>query len=415
MLTLSTSYLEIGLWCVVALWTVYLALLINGLRRRQVLSAWDKVILPRSLPRVSVLVAGRNEEDCYESCLRSLLKQDYPNFEVIAINDRSLDRTGEILDDLEREFPDQLRVIHIEELPAGWFGKTHALHVGTQSANGDWLLFVDADCEIQSEAAISLAVQEAKRRGADLLSLTPQFILNSTWEQLTVPVCSSVMMVWFQPARVNNPKLTTSYANGAFMMLSRHCYDSLGGWCRFRAQISEDIAMARAAKSSGLKLVVLQNDGIYQTCMYESVRNSWNGWSRIFYGALSPKALMLSIGRLITCSVLPTWGLLASLALIGWSGTSDAWNSILTAATVALVFQQIYMALIFRAVGSNFLWSLTAPLGQLVAVGMLTRSLLNHLGLATTQWSGAVFRRGEMVSVPRPTVVSLPIHSAHAR
>ncbi len=90
----SASFFEIGSWCVVALWTVYLVMLINGLRQRQVISGTDMVVLPRGLPRVSVLVAGRNEEECFELCLRSLLRQDYPNLEIIAINDRSTDATG---------------------------------------------------------------------------------------------------------------------------------------------------------------------------------------------------------------------------------------------------------------------------------------------------------------------------------
>jgi hypothetical protein len=225
-----------------------------------------------------------------------------------------------------------------------------------------------------------------------------------------------VMMVWFQPSRVNNPKLRTSYANGAFLMISRHSYDALGGWCRFRAQISEDIAMGRAAKSSGLKVVVLQNVGIYQTCMYESIRASWHGWSRIFYGALPRKALVLSVTRLILCSIIPTWALFGWLAVASWNGTVvSGWNGTLTATATAIVMQQIYMAMIFRVVGGRLLWSLTAPLGQLVSVGMLVRAILNHLGMATTQWSGAVFSRGQMITVPRPRVVSLPVHTRQAR
>jgi glycosyltransferase involved in cell wall biosynthesis len=416
MLSLSTSFWEIGFWCIAALWAVYLTLLITGLRRRQVLAATNKVLLPRGLPRISVLIAGRNEEECFEICLRSLLRQDYPNLEIIAINDRSTDTSGEILDRLEMEFADQLRVIHIDELPSGWFGKTHAMHVGTQSAGGDWLLYIDADCEIQSESAVSLAVQEAQRRGVDALSLTPQFVLNTAWEQMTVPVCSSIMMVWFQPARVNNPKLSTSYANGAFLMISRHCYDSLGGWCRFRAQMSEDIAIARAVKSNGWKLAVLQNAGLYQTCMYDSVRDSWNGWSRIFYGALPREALALSIARSIICSAVPAGTLLLWLGIACWNGApADSWNGILAATSTAIILQQIYMALIFRAVGSNVFWSLTAPLGQLVTCGMLGRALMSHIGIATMQWSGAIVRRGQIVTLPRPEAASLPIHTTPAR
>jgi hypothetical protein len=215
-------------------------------------------------------------------------------------------------------------------------------------------------------------------------------------------MCSSLMMIWFQPARVNNPRLSTSYANGAFLMMTRRCLDAVGGWCRFRAQISEDIAVAREVKSSGMRLVVLQNDGIYRTRMYETIRDSWNGWSRIFYGALPRKALILSLIRLVLCSIIPTWGLFAWLVAAPFQGMT--WSPAIVAAAMAVVIQQIYSALIYRAVSGKSFWSLATPLSHLVLLGILCRALLNHVGLATTQWSGAVFRRGQLVSVPRPKV-----------
>lgn len=415
MLLFSASILELSCWCIVALWSVYLTLLVLGLKRRQVLSAETSITLPRSIPRVTVLVSARNEEADIARCLLSLTRQDYPNFEVIAINDRSTDATGEIMDWLADEFSDTLRVVHIDTLPTGWLGKTHAMHVGSQSATGEWLLYVDADCEVQSASAISLAVQEAQRRGVDMLSLTPQFILNTAWEKITVPVCSALMMVWFQPARVNNPRLPTSYANGAFLMMSRYCYDSVGGWCRFRTEVSEDIAIARAAKTSGLKLAVLQNDGIYRTCMYDSIRDSWRGWSRIFYGALPQKALALSFARLIICSLIPTWGLVIGLTAYCCGTLPNEWYGIMAAATAAVVLQQVYSALISRAVGGSLLWSFAAPIGHLALAGMLMRALMNHLGMATTQWSGMIIRRGELVTTPRPQAPALSIHSPQAR
>ena len=95
--------------------------------------------------RLSVIVAARNEEVCIENCLRSLLRQDHPNFEVIAVNDRSTDRTPQILDRLATEFAGQLKVIHVTSLAHGWFGKPHALNLAMQSATGEVLLFTDAD------------------------------------------------------------------------------------------------------------------------------------------------------------------------------------------------------------------------------------------------------------------------------
>lgn len=396
-------------WAVPALWIVYLTLLTSGLSRRQILTGATPAQHLRGTPRVSILVAARNEAACIEKCLRSLVIQDYPNLEIIAINDRSTDATGEIMDRLEAEFLGLLRVVHVQSLPSGWMGKTHAMHTGSQAATGEWLCHIDADCEMLSPRVISLALQEAQRRGTDLISITPRFTLDTAWEQMTVPVCSSLMVIWFQPTRVNNPKLSTSYANGAFLMLTRHCLDAVGGWCRFRQQISEDIALSRVVKSSGFRLVVLENEGLYQTRMYDSVRDSWNGWSRIFYGALPRKALVLSLARLVLCSIIPTWGLALCLLLAACRGDGGIFgNALMTATVAAVVLQQIYSALIFRAVGGSVRWSLTAPLGHVVLFGMLGRALLNHAGLATTHWSGAVLRRGQLVARPHSSAAALP-------
>lgn len=416
MLVLNCNFWEALPWAVVGLWGIYLTLLVLGLRRREFLRSSNQVVLTQG-PHVTFLVAARNEASCIEICLRSLLTQDYVSFDVIAVNDRSTDATGAIMNRLEAEFLGQLRVVHIESLPAGWLGKTHAMHVGSQAAAGEWICHVDADCELLSKNALSAAMHEAQKRSVDLLSLTPCFTLHSAWEQMTVPVCSSLMVIWFQPSRVNNPRLATSYANGAFLMMTRQCLNAVGGWCRFRGQISEDIAMARAVKSTGLRIAVLQNEGLYRTRMYDSIRDSWNGWSRIFYGALSIKALTLSTIRLVLCSIIPTWGLLAWLCYTGLSMSSGTihWTGAVVAAAIAVLLQQVYSAMIFRAVGGRFMWSLTAPLGHLVLLGMLGRALLNHGGLATTQWSGAVFRNGKPVTSARPRTTALLGRATQAR
>lgn len=402
-------------WTIVALWLVYVTLLARGLMRRQILSAADQIAVPRSLPRVTILVAARNEESCIERCLRSLAVQDYPNLEIIAINDRSTDATGEIMDRLEAEFLGQLRVVHLDSLPAGWFGKTHALHIGSQSASGDWLCHIDADCELQFPGAIRLAVAEAERRGIELLSLIPRFELSTAWEQMTVPICSSLMLAWFQPELVNDPRLSTSYANGAFLLITRHCLDAIGGWRQFRSQISEDIALARAVKASGYRLAVLENDGLYRATMYATIRESWNGWSRIFYGALRHWMLLVSTARLVVCSILPTWSVLMWLTALSTGYSLPAqWHGAITACCLAVLLQQVYCALVSRLVGSNVWWSLTAPFGHLVLLGMMGRALLNHVGLATTSWSGAVFRNGQPVNVLR-SPLALPDHVTQAR
>ncbi|WP_010586364.1 glycosyltransferase [Schlesneria paludicola] len=394
----SSTFSPLLPWCLVALWIIQLSLVLAGFRHRKFLKANSSLKSAR-LPRLSVLVAARNEEDCIEKCVRSLCLQNYPDFEVIAINDRSTDATGQILDRLEREFAGRLRVIRVPSLPEGWFGKTHAMHLGMQFAQGEWFCFTDADCEQTSDQTLTVAVSEAIDQGADMLTLTPQFTMTSIWEKLTVPVCSWLMMVWFQPGRVNNPAVATAYANGAFMLMNRVCFDRVGGWASVRTQIGEDVAIARIAKSNGCRLLVMQSDGLFQTRMYDSIRASWNGWSRIFYGTLSPTVIAVSIARLLLLSMIPTWILASSLIgnFLQPPDTQVVWNAGLTGLCVIVAFQQIQAAIAFRATGSRLLWSLTIPIGHVIMVAMLFRAMLNHAGLARLQWRGTVFHRGQIV------------------
>ena len=182
------------------------------------------------LPFLSVLIAAKDEEANIETAVRTMLDQDYPRFELIVINDRSSDRTAEILESIKAERTDgRLKVIHIKELREGWFGKNNAMQTGMQEAKGQWLCFGDADCRQTSFKTLSAAVRFAMANKVDLLSVLPELETHSIWERIIQPVCGAVMVFWFQPSRVNDPKRPEAYANGAFMLMTRACYDAIGG------------------------------------------------------------------------------------------------------------------------------------------------------------------------------------------
>jgi len=150
---------------------------------------WDRnPVTPAGNPRVSIIVPARNEEAEIESALRSLLTLDYDNYEVIAVNDRSTDRTGEIMENIARDLYNSksvqkvptnvlLRVIHHIELPAGWLGKTHAMWTAANQATGEWLLFTDADVKFKPDS-LRRALAYAESAPADHLVLFPRMIMK---------------------------------------------------------------------------------------------------------------------------------------------------------------------------------------------------------------------------------------------
>src|SRR5271167_4249273 len=149
---------------------------------------WDRnPVLPAGNPRVSIIVPARDEAETIEQALSTLLALNYDNYEVIAVNDRSTDRTGEIMEKLAASpaAHECLRVVHHRELPAGWLGKTHAMWTAANQATGDWLLFTDADVLFKPDT-LTRALAYAEAEAADHLVLFPRMIMHSPGERMTV-------------------------------------------------------------------------------------------------------------------------------------------------------------------------------------------------------------------------------------
>ncbi|MCK4275536.1 MAG: glycosyltransferase [Phycisphaerae bacterium] len=269
---------------------------------------------PADPPRISVVIAAKDEADVIEACVRTMLDQDYPNYEVIVCNDRSDDATGEIAEQIASS-DDRVRVIHIKDLPAGWCGKNNAMQTGIATAGAEWLCMIDADCKQTSHRTLSVAMQYARDTQADLLSILPNQELHGFWEQVVQPVCSGVMMIWFLPEKVNNPDKPNAYANGAFMLMKRSTYEAIGTHEAVKNKVNEDMHMARLTKEAGLNLQVVRGNGLYTVRMYSGLRGILRGWSRIFYGTFETrKRLIASLAVLTVMGLLPY--LAAALGLI---------------------------------------------------------------------------------------------------
>ena len=137
------------------------------------------------VPRVTIVVAARNEEAKIEEGLRSLLALDYPEIEIIAVDDRSTDATGELMDSIARESAGKLHIEHVSALPAGWLGKTHAMWIAGRKATGDWILFTDADV-IFSPDSLRRAIAYIETERADHLVLFPTMIMHTWDEQMMI-------------------------------------------------------------------------------------------------------------------------------------------------------------------------------------------------------------------------------------
>jgi len=388
-------------WAIAGVWCFIAVIFVVALRRRAILRVSDNDE-QTDLPKLSVLVAARNETLCIESCIRSLFRQDYPNLEVVAINDRSTDDTGAILDLLAAEFGQRLQVVHITSLPAGWFGKPNALTAGVQNATGSVICFTDADCVFQASGALRTAVGELLQRKLDVMSIAARYSMDSLREQVLVPCVSEMLLTWLHPERVDDPNCPDAFANGAFILVQRAPFERIGGWSTLRAKICEDLEFARLAKQSGLRTGVVQAENFYVTGSYQSLRESWNGWSRIFKGALTPAQLLQTLIRMSCLFVLPfaaTWWTVGSA--LGSGSIDGLINGSGLAFLIAFSFRTALDVAIFRLVGAPMRAAVLAPLGRFFVMAAAMRALLSHAGLVKTHWRGAAFLAGQMV-MPQP-------------
>ncbi|MGB8062737.1 MAG: glycosyltransferase family 2 protein [Candidatus Sulfotelmatobacter sp.] len=228
---------------------------------------WDRnPVSPAGNPRVSIIVPARNEEGTIERALKTLLALDYDNYEVIAVNDRSTDRTGEIMERLSQNphalakgarrmgHPASsrpvLRVIHHTELPAGWLGKTHAMWTAANQASGDWLLFTDADVLFKPDSLRrALAYAEAER--ADHVVLFPQMIMKRPGEYMMIAFFQTMFMFGHRPWKVADPSTDDHMGVGAFNLIRRRVYDAVGTYEALRMEVLDDMKLGKVVKNAG--------------------------------------------------------------------------------------------------------------------------------------------------------------------
>jgi chlorobactene glucosyltransferase len=365
------------------------------LRNALALSVWKRIfhlrpdsefdIPPGPAPRVSVVVAAKDEEHNIESCVRSLLRQEYPNFEVIVVDDRSTDRTGEIVDAIAAE-DDRLRRIRIEELPEGWCGKNHAMQRGIEQADGDWILMTDADCTQATEQTIRRAMGYAMQTQADMLSLLPELEMGGFWEKFYLPICVGVLMIWFRPSRVNDPRKPHAYANGMFMLIRRDAYDAVGRHEAIAGSLIEDMDLARRVKSAGLRLVVTPNEGLYSVRMYTNREQIIRGWVRIFVGSFRTVsrltgALLVLFGRGLTP---------LATCLLGWLlvylGGGETARVAAILGSVALAAQLVMTARYYHHTKSAWWMGLFYPIGCSAVGAILLKAIWTLRPGGTIVW-----------------------------
>jgi cellulose synthase/poly-beta-1,6-N-acetylglucosamine synthase-like glycosyltransferase len=286
---------------------------LRGIRKIPVLEDVLETDLVDHDPALSIILAARNEERSVNESVESMLAQDYPGMlEVIAVNDRSTDRTGEVLEELAAKHPGRLRVSNVESLPEGWLGKTHALYTGAVQARGEWLLFTDADV-VFSEDSTEKAVRYATSNGLDHLTLPPEIVCKSVLLRSFVATFTLIFEMTQRPWRVGDPQAQEYVGVGAFNLIRKDAYEKVGTHRAIRMRPDDDMKLGKLVKGYGFRQGVAYGVGLLSVEWHQTLPDAVRGLSKSMFSGLDYRigATVAGVLILLLTNLLPVLGLLS--------------------------------------------------------------------------------------------------------
>ena len=230
-------------------------------------------------PKVSIILPARNEEKFIGKCLESFVNQDYTNYEVMAIDDSSDDKTLEIIEKYAKK-SDKVVPVKAASKPDGWMGKNWACIEGFKRASGDLLLFTDADT-VYSKKVLSLAVAHLLSEKLDVLTVIPRLLCLDNITKITLPMLSTFLHSRYSALNVNNPKKGIGYFFGSFFIIKKEVYEKIGTHEKVKHEIIEDGALGKITKESGFRLKMVRGEHLLDAVYSRSSQEMWNGLERL--------------------------------------------------------------------------------------------------------------------------------------
>ena len=346
---------------------------------------------PEELLELTVVVPARNEEDCLDACLNSLVQQSDPVFtigrdwELIVVDDQSTDRTAEIARSISG-----VTLMAANKLERGWTGKANAIWTAARKARGRWLLFTDADT-VHEPGNLHRAIHEAVRHKVGMLSYSPRQIVNGLAQRTLMPLIFSELALAYPTAKVSDPNQRIAAANGQFLLVEREAYRRLGGHKAVADRVLEDVELANLAKRRKIGLRFRYAEDAVSTQMYRKTLAMVEGWT---------KNLVLLFNNAL---FLAAWRILDIVLLVGLPWLAfELWNARFAAHSLEwlgagwillLLWVRNLIRFYARVAKSNFPFidCALSPFGLPLFVALLYRSWFLHKVLKRVSWKGRTY------------------------
>jgi chlorobactene glucosyltransferase len=381
---------------IIATWLYLVAYVVKSLKQTPLLDSFEKSTIIKNFPKVSIILPARNEEKYIARCLDSLLKQDYPNFEIIAINDSSTDRTEVIMQHYAARDP-RILVVNAKSKPVGWVGKNWACYQGYLRATGNLLLFTDADT-VHLPSTMSLSVKHLIFENLDALTAIPKLLCKDFWTKITLPMLSTFLYSRFSALRVNDPKTKIGYFFGSFFIISRRTYEKVGTHKAVRHEIIEDGALGGKVKEEKFMMKMVRGDNYIEAIWARDFHTLWHGLRRLMIPLYNQKRKRASLMAIAIFFLLFEPFLLLPYSLLFLNiARDDIFSLILivsdTMACAIIIFSSVIQLRL--SVFQNPLYALASPLGGAIISLSFITSIIDARKKGTVSWRGRQYTLNE--------------------
>jgi Glycosyl transferase family 2 len=370
-------------WLLAAIDLARGALTIPALNKVQLrpAEAGRNAVSPERAPRVSILFSALDEAEKLPAALATFMALDYPDYEVIAVDDRSEDATGSILDAAGRENP-RLKVVHVTSLPAGWLGKPHGLQTAFEHSSGEWLVLTDADVRFEPDV-LQTTIALAETKHWDHLTLLCHAEMFTLGEKIAMTFFAMSFLLGVRPWRASDPRSNAYVGVGAFQLIRRSAYEKMGTHQRLAMEVVDDLKVGKLVKQAGLRSGVAKAGRAVSVHWHAGLGNIIRGTTKNFYAAMGFRlwAACLQVTGTLVMFVLP------------WVALPFVHGLALIFAVTAIVLPVVAQAGAALEFGESPLYAVTQPLGALIFAWMVMRSTF------VTFRQGGIFWRGTFYAI----------------
>jgi chlorobactene glucosyltransferase len=345
-----------------------------------------------NFPRVSIIVPARNEEKYIRKCVDSLLKQDYPDFEIILVNDESSDKTLEIMKEYKKS-NSIIKVLNVNQPGDDWIGKNWACYQGYLKSTGELLLFTDAD-SYHSEITLSLSVQNINHYRLDALTVMPRLICNDFYTQVTLPILTTFLHTRFSPLKVNNAKSKLGYFFGSYFIIKRKTYEKVGSHAAVKNEIIEDGALGKKVKEENFKIKMLRGESYVQAIWARNSSELFKAIDRLIIPLFKEnrlKSTLLSIA-LFFLLIFPFVMFFLSLTLLGIHPNAFDFVVLLLTGSTLLILVLTNLIQLSRTLLSKKIYSLGGIVGATIIVSRFFWRLLISKRKSIVKWRDRLYK-----------------------